>query len=1153
MKLKTALTCLAIACSGMTMADYKAIIYTVSDGRQIIIIGDPSNPDTGDGSETTPPTSSGWLAFLQEHGNINSYTSLTEVIPNDFFSLAARQYTNDDLPSGVIGVPEWRAVILYSNNLNNLDFLEGATINQRLDLSNNNISSLSPLTQTDYEYLYLDGNNISDLSFLSHLENVYRLNLSNNPFTSIKPLENISSAQYLDIGKPITELDEYVNKFPVESSFCQKIGSRDISLYNGRSKLSSIMLCDIKDEWINFLNANNANTLTALDISEYEAKSISLYSKGLNDADMPLYPLDLSTMSGFDLRGNNLTHVDFLTNLTKVNNLNLSNNPLADISGISNITEFQYLYLPSEGTFDSLETFYNTSKGLIYLNRGYDQFKEINERLPYDSTICSSLATGSLSINQTNSSYNKMAICTTNDPFMDFVHDYNQVLPKASQEEIDSTDSILLQSKSLTNSNIPSNENWKFTDIGTLNLSSNDFTNVDFLSNLKTIKTLNLASNPLENINGLSGITEYNYFYLPANGTFDSLKPLENVSKGNIYLNRSYDAFKEINDRFLYTSPLCQALANGSLSFIQSNSNYNKMAICTTNDQLMDFLHDNDQLLKKSDKTEILATDTIEISNKGLTNAEVPPLSEWTIPELYSLSFYGNKLSNVDFLGNLKKVRTLTLRNNPLENIDGISGITEYTYLHLPSEGLFTSLKPLENLTKGQVYLNKSYDAFDEFNSSKFDYNTPICQNLASGNVTMVQSGTTYGKMSICTSNDVLMDFLHNYDQVLEKTKTSELTSTDSIKIDSKNLTNTDIPDKSYWTMNQLGELSLSYNNLTSVDFLGNITKINGNFSLRRNSLTNLSGLENLTEVTGNLSLDTMTTLTDLTALSNLRKAGQLDLTYNSLDSLAGLENLQGLSNYNSGLRFTGATNTFKDLSPLKNFTLGTIYLPNAQSYYDQNTVGFDWHTSLICDAIANGKVIFRSSSTFVGNGIGLCDTGDSVMNFLHKKGQLYTYKSQSEILPTDGISLSSVTKAEMPPASDWTITELRLFRLQNSDIDNLDFLSTLERMTTSNLTVSNNQLSDISGLAGFEGFSSKSYYVDLRGTNNTFTDISSLSSMIKGSVYLQGDWSYYDQSSTKFAASSSICQAAQIGDVRIFTNAQTSTGYIVPYENMCQ
>lgn len=153
-----------------------------------------------------------------------------------------------------------------------------------------------------------------------------------------------------------------------------------------------------------------------------------------------------------------------------------------------------------------------------------------------------------------------------------------------------------------------------------------------------------------------------------------------------------------------------------------------------------------------------------------------------------------------------------------------------------------------------------------------------------------------------------------------------------------------------------IGDCSVPYNltNITNLNGLSQLTKINGNLNIQYTQLTNLNGLENLMYIGGDLSIfrnNDLQNITDLVNLSTL--IGRLYIhTNNSLTSLQGLNNIttvQGLDIFSqpnitslSGLDgithvngnvFIGQNNDLTSLSGLQNLVSIGGYLNLKQLY----------------------------------------------------------------------------------------------------------------------------------------------------------------------------------------------------------------------------
>lgn len=92
----------------------------------------------------------------------------------------------------------------------------------------------------------------------------------------------------------------------------------------------------------------------------------------------------------------------------------------------------------------------------------------------------------------------------------------------------------------------------------------------------------------------------------------------------------------------------------------------------------------------------------------------------------------------------------------------------------------------------------------------------------------------------------------------------------------------TDINDLQYLSsLEKVGSLSISVDDLTSFNGLNNLTEVNGNFYVRsvNNNMLNFNGLNNLSTVNGNITI-TRSYFTDLTGLNNLDTiSGNLEMS----------------------------------------------------------------------------------------------------------------------------------------------------------------------------------------------------------------------------------------------------------------------------------
>jgi hypothetical protein len=209
--------------------------------------------------------------------------------------------------------------------------------------------------------------------------------------------------------------------------------------------------------WASFFHDHQQLThLSAL--SEWESKGgeASLESKGIVDTDMPFLPINSDYIYDLILSFNDITHVDFLSNIVTVEKgLLLQDNPsLTNVDGLSSLYSAYSLYLYNNPSLKNLD-------GLSSLVSAYNLFLHNNTSVTNIDGLSSLEEVGSL---------------------------------------------LLMNNSSLTNVNGLSS----LTVAYSVMVSSNQaLTNLDGLSSLVSVHASYLNNNPsLTNVNGLSSLSK---------------------------------------------------------------------------------------------------------------------------------------------------------------------------------------------------------------------------------------------------------------------------------------------------------------------------------------------------------------------------------------------------------------------------------------------------------------------------------------------------------------------------------------------------------------------------------------------------------------------------------------------------------------------
>jgi len=242
---------------------------------------------------------------------------------------------------------------------------------------------------------------------------------------------------------------------------------------------------------------NYASSMNATDsnFNGNYTNNINCYNKGLTDSDLNTFKVLNKNDYYLDLSNNNLTNVDGLSNLTTVSVLNLSNNKITDISGLSNLT---------------------TAANLILSN--------------------------------------------------------NKITDISALSNLTTIINLILLNNNLTNLNGLNNLT---TVKGGLDVSNNSLTDISALSNLTTAADLDLSNNNLTNFKDLINLT-VSWFYFTNNPITD-LTSLQNMN----FSNNSYLYLFLSNKKYNPKINLSDEICNNTLNLHLFDENYNNVDLAT--------------------------------------------------------------------------------------------------------------------------------------------------------------------------------------------------------------------------------------------------------------------------------------------------------------------------------------------------------------------------------------------------------------------------------------------------------------------------------------------------------------------------------------------------------------------------------------------
>jgi Leucine-rich repeat (LRR) protein len=251
---------------------------------------------------------------------------------------------------------------------------------------------------------------------------------------------------------------------------------------------------------------------------------------------------------------------------------------------------------------------------------------------------------------------------------------------------------------------------------------------------------------------------------------------------------------------------------------------------------------------------------TLNLSGKGLTNADIQPLKYMT--NLTSLYMDTNRISNLMPLSGLTKLRTLEVYRNQISNVAPLSGLTNLTRLSLQSNGFISDITPLSGLSN-LTWLNLGGNGIRDL--------APL-------------SGLTN------------LQTLYLWDNIISNTSLASLSGLTNLTY--LNLHTNQISNVSALIgLPSLTQLILGKTQITdsSLSALSGMTKLTflSLYDNQISDLTPLSGLTNLTRL--DLENNQISDLTPLSGLTNLQTLYLQDNQISNVIPLTGLMNLRNL------------------------------------------------------------------------------------------------------------------------------------------------------------------------------------------------------------------------------------------------------------------
>ena len=250
-----------------------------------------------------------------------------------------------------------KSMNITDKSLHNLDHIKQLTHIEKLNLSNNQLVDIQVLNNfSDLKELNLSGNTLDSIKKMPSLHQLENLNISNTSSTSLAKITNYENLKTLDIS---------VN---------------NISNLNGIEKFQQLKELDISNNSIK--NLSSLSNLPNL-------QKIKLSNVLTSDNEFPY----ITNLKSVDISNsyNNYKNVDFLIDenlLNQLNELNLNNVKLANFSFLNNLTEtnqLEKLYISGTQLYN-LDYLVKLSK-LIELDLSNNNLTALKLQIPSSVTI----------------------------------------------------------------------------------------------------------------------------------------------------------------------------------------------------------------------------------------------------------------------------------------------------------------------------------------------------------------------------------------------------------------------------------------------------------------------------------------------------------------------------------------------------------------------------------------------------------------------------------------------------------------------------------------------------------------------------------------------------------------------------------------------
>jgi len=274
--------------------------------------------------------------------DISSLSGLTQLTT---LSVKNCMLTTEDMMI-IASLPCLQTLTLNSCNISSIESLANAEHLTHLDLSDNTIRNLSPLSYlSNLQSLNLSHNAVTSLNDLSALTGLQILDVSYNSVSSITPVTGCTNLTYLDIShNMINDLNGLSSLNSLTTLLAGYNLLADVEAIGG---CISLLELDISNnELTNIDSLTSLKQLSSLDFSKNQVSSLPIWEKDcalvfINGAYNQIESLsglkNCKQLNKILMDYNNISSVDVLVNCKNLIRVDVYGNPVQDISALKDL------------------------------------------------------------------------------------------------------------------------------------------------------------------------------------------------------------------------------------------------------------------------------------------------------------------------------------------------------------------------------------------------------------------------------------------------------------------------------------------------------------------------------------------------------------------------------------------------------------------------------------------------------------------------------------------------------------------------------------------------------------------------------------------------------------------------------------------------